>query len=54
MILAEARDLSGVLDRTVTAVAELMGTKAASIRLIDRRPRPAGHPGRPQPVGRST
>ncbi len=36
-ILAEARDLSGVLDRTVRAVAELMGTKAASIRLIDRQ-----------------
>jgi sigma-B regulation protein RsbU (phosphoserine phosphatase) len=36
MILAEARDLSGVLDRTVRAVCELMGTKAASIRLIDR------------------
>jgi sigma-B regulation protein RsbU (phosphoserine phosphatase) len=35
-ILAEARDLSGVLDRTVRAVAQLMGTKAASIRLIDR------------------
>ena len=35
-MLAEARDLSGVLDRTVRAVAELMGTKAASIRLIDR------------------
>ena len=35
-ILAEARDLSGVLDRTVRAVAELMGTKAASIRLVDR------------------
>ena len=35
-ILAEARDLSGVLDRTVRAVCELMGTKAASIRLIDR------------------
>ncbi len=35
-ILAEARDLSGVLDRTVRAVAELMSTKAASIRLIDR------------------
>ena len=36
MILAEARDLSGVLDRTARAVCELMGTKAASIRLIDR------------------
>jgi serine phosphatase RsbU (regulator of sigma subunit) len=35
-LLAETRDLSGLLDRTVKAVAELMGTKAASIRLIDR------------------
>ena len=36
MLLAEERELSGVLDRTVRAVCELMGTKAASIRLIDR------------------
>ena len=36
MILAEARDLSAVLDTTARVVCELMGTKAASIRLIDR------------------
>ncbi len=36
MILAEARDLSGVLERTARAVCELTATKAASIRLIDR------------------
>ena len=36
MILAEERELNGVLARTAQAVCELMGTKAASIRLIDR------------------
>ncbi len=36
MMLADARDLQSVLQRTVQVVAELMGTKASSIRLIDR------------------
>jgi sigma-B regulation protein RsbU (phosphoserine phosphatase) len=36
MMLADARDLPVVLRRTVTAVCNLMETKAASIRLIDR------------------
>ncbi len=36
MMLAEARDLPRVLQRTVQAVSEIMGTKAASIRLIDQ------------------
>jgi sigma-B regulation protein RsbU (phosphoserine phosphatase) len=36
MLLNEARDLPAVLQRTVQLVAEVMGTKAASIRLIDR------------------
>jgi len=36
MMLADARELSTVLQRTVQVVAELMETKAASIRLIDR------------------
>src|SRR5439155_24506267 len=36
MMLADARDLQKVLQRTVQAVAELMETKACSIRLIDR------------------
>jgi sigma-B regulation protein RsbU (phosphoserine phosphatase) len=35
MMLADARDLQKVLQRTVKAVCEIMGTKAASIRLID-------------------
>ncbi len=35
MTLADARDLSGVLQRTVELVAELMRIKAVSIRLID-------------------
>lgn len=34
-LLAESRDLSQVLQRTVQVVCEMMGTKAASIRLID-------------------
>jgi sigma-B regulation protein RsbU (phosphoserine phosphatase) len=34
-LLAEARDLNQVLRRTVELVCEMMGTKAASIRLID-------------------
>lgn len=34
-MLAEARDLNQVLERTAQTVTELMGTKAASIRLID-------------------
>jgi phosphoserine phosphatase RsbU/P len=36
MMLADARELSTVLQRTVHVVADLMETKAASIRLIDR------------------
>src|SRR5438067_2882188 len=36
MLLSEARDLPAVLKRTVQLVSEVMGTKAASIRLIDR------------------
>jgi sigma-B regulation protein RsbU (phosphoserine phosphatase) len=36
MMLADARELSTVLQRTVQVVTELMDTKAASIRLIDR------------------
>ena len=36
MMLADARDLQRVLARTVQVVCELMETKAASIRLIDR------------------
>ena len=35
MMLADARDLQQVLDRTVKIVAELMETKGASIRLYD-------------------
>src|SRR5262249_49175055 len=35
-LLSEARDLPAVLQRTVQLVAETMGTKAASIRLIDK------------------
>jgi sigma-B regulation protein RsbU (phosphoserine phosphatase) len=35
MLLAEARDLPKVLQRTVEIVSDVMGTKAASIRLID-------------------
>ncbi|HLL87955.1 MAG TPA: PocR ligand-binding domain-containing protein, partial [Tepidisphaeraceae bacterium] len=34
-MLADARDLQKVLQRTVRVVTEVMGTKAASIRLID-------------------
>jgi sigma-B regulation protein RsbU (phosphoserine phosphatase) len=37
MMLADARELSTVLERTVQVVADLMETKAASIRLIDRQ-----------------
>ncbi len=36
MMLADARELSKVLQRTVEVVCELMQTKAASLRLIDR------------------
>jgi sigma-B regulation protein RsbU (phosphoserine phosphatase) len=36
MMLADARELSTVLQRTVKVVCELMDTKAASLRLIDR------------------
>lgn len=36
MMLAEARDLPRVLQRTVQVVAETMGVKAASIRLLDK------------------
>jgi hypothetical protein len=36
MLLSEARDLPMVLQRTVEIVSEVMGTKAASIRLIDQ------------------
>jgi len=36
MLLADARDLGKVLQRTVELVAELMNVKASSIRLIDR------------------
>src|SRR5437763_702255 len=35
-LLSEARDLPAVLKRTVQLVSEVMGTKAASIRLIDQ------------------
>jgi serine phosphatase RsbU (regulator of sigma subunit) len=35
MMIADARDLQRVLDRTAKAVCEIMGAKAASIRLID-------------------
>lgn len=35
MMLTNARDLPRVLDRTVQAVCEIMGTKAASLRLFD-------------------
>jgi sigma-B regulation protein RsbU (phosphoserine phosphatase) len=35
MMLADTRDLQAVLDRTVQLVADVMGVKAASIRLID-------------------
>ena len=35
-LLSEARDLPKVLQRTVEVVADVMGTKAASIRLIDQ------------------
>ena len=35
IMFAEARDLQTVLDRTARLVAEVMGVKAASIRLID-------------------
>jgi phosphoserine phosphatase RsbU/P len=35
MMLAEARDLNRVLQRTVKAVCEVMETKASSLRLID-------------------
>ena len=37
MLLSEARDLPAVLKRTVQLVSEVMGTKAASIRLIDQQ-----------------
>src|SRR3982750_2065280 len=37
MLLSEARDLPAVLKRTVQLVSEVMGTKAASIRLIDEQ-----------------
>ena len=36
MMLADARDLAKVLQRTVQLVCELMETKACSIRLVDR------------------
>jgi sigma-B regulation protein RsbU (phosphoserine phosphatase) len=36
MMLADARDLPDVLQRTVQVVAEVMGVKASSIRLIDK------------------
>lgn len=36
MMLTESRDLQKVLQRTVELVCDVMGTKAASIRLIDR------------------
>jgi sigma-B regulation protein RsbU (phosphoserine phosphatase) len=36
MMLADARDLQRVLDRTAKIVCELMDAKASSIRLIDR------------------
>jgi sigma-B regulation protein RsbU (phosphoserine phosphatase) len=36
MMLSEARDLGNVLQRTAEVVCELTGTKASSIRLIDR------------------
>jgi len=37
MLLSEARDLPAVLKRTVELVSDVMGTKAASIRLIDQQ-----------------
>ena len=46
MMLADARDLQQVLQRTVQVVCELMETKAGSLRLIDREQRRAGHQGR--------
>jgi sigma-B regulation protein RsbU (phosphoserine phosphatase) len=36
MMLSESRDLNRVLQRTVELVCELMGVKAASIRLLDQ------------------
>lgn len=36
MLLADSRDLQQVLQRTAELVAEVMGAKAASLRLIDR------------------
>jgi sigma-B regulation protein RsbU (phosphoserine phosphatase) len=36
MMLTDARDLQRVLQRTVKAVSEIMGTKGASLRLIDQ------------------
>src|SRR2546421_283004 len=36
MMLSEARDLPDVLQRTVRVVAETMGVKAASLRLVDK------------------
>ncbi len=36
MMLADARDLSRVLQRTAEIVCDLMGVKASSIRLVDR------------------
>ncbi|HYO10578.1 MAG TPA: SpoIIE family protein phosphatase [Tepidisphaeraceae bacterium] len=36
MMLADTRDLQAVLQRTVQLVADVMGVKAASIRLIDQ------------------
>ena len=36
MLLSESRDLGRVLQRTVELVSELMGVKAASIRLLDK------------------
>lgn len=36
MMLTDARDLPRVLQRTVKAVSDIMGTKAASLRLIDQ------------------
>jgi sigma-B regulation protein RsbU (phosphoserine phosphatase) len=37
LMLTEARDLQQVLDRTAQVVAEVMETKAASIRLVDEQ-----------------
>lgn len=36
MLLADSRDLQQVLQRTVELVCEVMGAKAASLRLVDR------------------